>query len=87
MMKKTRQQVIDDGLEADRLLNSELPRFLDELEAEIWEEFKSSNPSDKDGREVIFGRACGIENVKTMLHRLKQNATIEKNKKQRIIRS
>ena len=81
MMKKTRQQVIDDGLEADRLLNSELPRFLDELEAEIWEEFKSSNPSDKDGREVIFGRACGIENVKTMLHRLKQNATIEKNKK------
>lgn len=87
MTKKTRQQVIDDGLEADRLLNSELPRFLDELEAEIWEEFKSSNPSDKDGREVIFGRACGIENVKTMLHRLKQNATIEKNKKQRIIRS
>lgn len=81
MTKKTRQQVIDDGLEADRLLNSELPRFLDELEAEIWEEFKSSNPSDKDGREVIFGRACGIENVKTMLHRLKQNATIEKNKK------
>jgi len=81
MMKKTRQQVIDDGAEAERLLDTELPRFLDELEAEIWEEFKSSNPSDKDGREVIFGRACGIENVKTMLHRLKQNATIEKNKK------
>lgn len=81
MMKKTRQQVIDDGAEAERLLNTELPRFLDELEAEIWEEFKSSSPSDKDGREVIFGRACGIENVKTMLHRLKQNATIEKNKK------
>ena len=87
MMKKTRQQVIDDGAEAERLLDTELPRFLGELEAEIWEEFKSSNPSDKDGREVIFGRACGIENVKTMLHRLKQNATIEKNKKQRIIRS
>lgn len=81
MMKKTRQQVIDDGAEAERLLDTELPRFLGELEAEIWEEFKSSNPSDKDGREVIFGRACGIENVKTMLHRLKQNATIEKNKK------
>ena len=81
MMKKTRQQVIDDGAEAERLLDTELPRFLDELEADIWEEFKSSNPSDKDGREVIFGRACGIENVKTMLHRLKQNATIEKNKK------
>ena len=81
MMKKTRQQVIDDGAEAERLLDTELTRFLDELEAEIWEEFKSSNPSDKDGREVIFGRACGIENVKTMLHRLKQNATIEKNKK------
>jgi hypothetical protein len=81
MIKKTRQQVIDDGAEADRLLNTELPRFMDELEAEIWEEFKKSDPSDKDGREVIFGRACGIENVKTMLHRLKQNATIEKNRK------
>lgn len=87
MIKKTRQQVIDDGLEAERLLSSDLPRFIDELEAEIWQEFKNSDPSDKDGREVIFGRACGIENVKTMLHRLKQNATIEKNKKQRIIRS
>ena len=81
MIMKTRQQIIDDGAEADRLLNTELPRFIDELEAEIWEEFKKSDPSDKDGREVIFGRACGIENVKTMLHRLKQNATIEKNRK------
>ena len=81
MMKKTRQQVIDDGAEAERLLDTELTRFLDELEAEIWEEFKSSNPSDKDGREVIFGRACGIENVRSMLRRYSQNATIEKNKK------
>jgi len=80
--KKSKQQIIDDGAEANRILDeTELPRFLEELEAEIWEELKSSEPSDKDGREVIFGRACGIENVKTMLHRLKQNATIEKNKK------
>ena len=42
MIKKTRQQIIDDGAEADRLLNTELPRFIDELEAEIWEEFKKS---------------------------------------------
>ena len=81
MMKKTRQQVIDDGAEAERLLDTELPRFLDELEAEIWEEVKSSNPRDKDGREVIFGRACGIEDVRSMLRRYSQNATIEKNKK------
>ena len=47
MIKKTRQQIIDDGAEADRLLNTELPRFIDELEAEIWEEFKKSDPSDK----------------------------------------
>lgn len=80
--KKSKQQIIDDGAEANRIIDeTDLPRFLDELEAEIWEEFKNSDPSNKDGREVIFGRACGIEDVRTMLRRYTQNATIEKNKK------
>lgn len=80
--KKSKQQIIDDGTEANRIVEeTDLYRFLDELEAEIWEEFKNSDPSNKDGREVIFGRACGIEDVRMMLRRYTQNATIEKNKK------
>ena len=54
-MVKTKQQIIDDGREADRLLkDTDLKRFLDEIEQDCWFEFKSTETNDGDSREAIY---------------------------------
>ena len=48
-MVKSKQQIIDDGHEAARLLrDTDFSRFMDEFEQDCWEEFKATEPSDKD---------------------------------------
>ena len=52
---KTRQQIIDDGREADRLLkDTDLRRFLDEIEQDCWLEFKATETNDSSSREAIY---------------------------------
>ena len=81
-MAKTKQQIIDDGQQAGRLLrDTDLLRFLDEIEQDCWEEFKATNPSDKEAREAIFMKQRGVDGVRQKLRALEANGAIEKNKK------
>ena len=76
---KTKQQVIDDGEAAKRLLeDTDLRRFLAEIEQDCWEEFKATNTSDSDGREAVYMKLRGVELVQQALRAMADNAAIEK---------
>ena len=78
-MVKSKQQIIDDGQEAGRLLrDTELLRFLDEMEQDFWEESKGSNTGDKDVREDIYMKLRGVQAFRQKLRAMEDNATIEK---------
>lgn len=81
-MTKTKQQIIDDGKQAQRLLaDTDLVRFLDEIEQDCWGEFKATGTSDTDGREAVYMKLRGIEMIKARLRAMVDNAAIEmKNK-------
>ena len=50
-MAKSKQQIIDDGNHAERLLkDTDLIRFLDEMRANCWVEFEATELNDKEGR-------------------------------------
>ena len=77
-MTKTKQQIIDDGQQAKRLLaDTDLVRFLDEIEQECWGEFKATDINDIDGREAVYMKLRGIELVKARLRSMVDNAAIE----------
>lgn len=79
---KSKQQTIDDGLEAARLLrDTDFMRFMDEIEQDCWQEFKTTSASDSDAREGIYMKLRGVEAVRQKLRAMEDNATIEKNVK------
>ena len=81
-MVKSKQQMIDDGHEAARLLrDTDFIRFLDEIEQDCWEEFKSTSTGDRDVREGVYMKLRGVQAVRQKLRAMEDNATIEKTKK------
>lgn len=78
---KTKQQVIEDGEQAKRLLtDTDLTRFLAEIEANCWDEFKMTEPGDTSGREAIYLKLRGVQFVEQSLRAMVDSATIEKRK-------
>ena len=75
---KTKQQIITDGNQAERLLaDTDLLRFLEEIEADCWSQFKATGASDTDGREAVYMRLRGVDLVRQSLRGMVDNATIE----------
>tara|TARA_R110000851_G_scaffold133553_1_gene268497 strand:+ start:111 stop:356 length:246 start_codon:yes stop_codon:yes gene_type:complete len=75
---KTKQQTITDGRQAERLLaDTDLLRFLEEIEADCWSQFKATGTSDTDGREAVYMRLRGVDLVRQSLRGMVDNATIE----------
>ena len=78
-MAKSRQEIIDDGNQAERLLkDTDLTRFLDEMRANCWVEFEATELDDKEGREAIYLKLRGVEYVRQSLKVMVDNASIEK---------
>jgi hypothetical protein len=78
-MGKSRQEIIDDGNQAERLLkDSDLGRFLDEMKENCWVEFETTELSDKEGREAIYLKLKGVEYVRQSLKIMVDNSSIEK---------
>lgn len=78
-MAKSKQEIIDDGNQAERLLkDTDLTRFLDEMRANCWVEFETTELNDKEGREAIYLKLRGIEYVRQSLKIMVDNASIEK---------
>jgi len=78
-MTKTKQQIIDDGAAAERLLDdTDLVRFLDEIEEDCWSEFKTTGTSDREAREGIYLKLRGVQAVGQKLRAMKDNAAIAK---------
>tara|TARA_B100000676_G_scaffold131691_1_gene130819 strand:+ start:759 stop:1004 length:246 start_codon:yes stop_codon:yes gene_type:complete len=78
-MAKSRQEIIDDGNQAERLLkDTDLTRFLDEMRANCWVEFEATELNDKEGREAVYLKLRGIEYVRQSLKIMVDNASIEK---------
>ena len=76
---KTKQQIIDDGHEAARLMrDTDFIRFMDEIEQDCWEEFKATNTGDRDVREDIYMKLRGVQAFRQKLRAMEDNATIEK---------
>ncbi len=79
---KTKQQIIDDGNAADRLLkDTDLVRFFAEIEQDCWGEFKATGTGDTEGREAIYMKLRGVDLVQRSLRAMVDNATIEKKQK------
>lgn len=75
---KTKQQIIDDGREAERLLkDTDLKRFLTEIEQDCWLEFKITGTNDSDSREAIYMKLRGVEMVRQSLRAMVDNGAIE----------
>ena len=78
-MAKSKQEIIDDGNQAERLLkDTDLTRFLDEMRANCWVEFEATELNDKEGREAIYLKLRGVEYVRQSLKVMVDNASIEK---------
>ena len=78
-MAKSKQEIIDDGNHAERLLkDTDLIRFLDEMRANCWVEFEATELNDKEGREAIYLILRGVEYVRQSLKIMVDNASIEK---------
>ena len=78
-MAKSKQEIIDDGNQAERLLkDTDLTRFLDEMRANCWVEFEATELNDKEGREAIYLKLRGVEYVRQSLKIMVDNASIEK---------
>jgi hypothetical protein len=78
-MIKSKQQIIDDGHAADRLLrDTDLSRFLDEIKQDCWVEFEATAMGDGEVREGIYMKLRGVETVRQALRAMVDNASIEK---------
>jgi len=79
---KSKQKIIDDGHEAARLMrDTDFIRFMDEIEQDCWEEFKSTSTGDRDVREGVYMKLRGVQAVRQKLRAMEDNATIEKKQK------
>lgn len=75
---KTKQEIISDGEQAKRLLSdTDLLRFLDEIEADCWGQFKATDVGDVAAREAVYMKLRGVELVRQSLRGMVDNATIE----------
>lgn len=75
---KSRQQVIDDGRSAARIMkDTDFVRFMDEIEQDCWDEFKTTAPSDSEAREGVYMKLRGVQAVRQKLRAMEDNATIE----------
>jgi hypothetical protein len=75
---KSRQQVIDDGRNAARIMkDTDFVRFMDEIEQDCWDEFKTTAPSDSEAREGVYMKLRGVQAVRQKLRAMEDNATIE----------
>tara|TARA_R110000803_G_scaffold42062_1_gene90259 strand:+ start:316 stop:561 length:246 start_codon:yes stop_codon:yes gene_type:complete len=76
---KTKHQMIVDGEQAKRLLSDpDLLRFLEEIEADCWTQFKATGAGEADTREGVYMKLCGVDLVRQSLRSMVDNATIEK---------
>ena len=75
---KSRQQVIDDGRSAARIMkDTDFARFMDEIEQDCGDEFKTTAPSDSEAREGVYMKLRGVQAVRQKLRAMEDNATIE----------
>ena len=78
-MTKTKQQIIDDGHAAKRLLDDpDLGRFLDEIREEAFAEFEGTAFDESSLREQAYNKIQGVEHVRRTLRSMVDNLTIEK---------
>lgn len=77
-MNKSKQQIIDDGRFAQRLMKDEdFTRFLSEVESEIFDAFCSSSAGDTQQRELLYAQKMGVDMVRSRLQAMADNATLE----------
>jgi hypothetical protein len=76
---KTKQQIIDDGQEAARLLrDTDLKRFWMRSSRIAGRSSRRLSTSDRDAREDIYMKLRGVQAVRQKLRAMEDNATIEK---------
>ena len=61
--------------------DTDFVRFMDEIEQDCWDEFKTTTPSDSEAREGIYMKLRGVQAVRQKLRAMEDNATIEKKSK------
>tara|TARA_R100001460_G_scaffold42525_1_gene78646 strand:+ start:248 stop:493 length:246 start_codon:yes stop_codon:yes gene_type:complete len=77
-MTKSKQQIIDDGRYAERLLDDvDFNRMLDEIKGDCHLQFELTDIGDKDGREAVYMKLRGVEAVRQALRAMIDNASIE----------
>ena len=77
-MTKNKQQVIDDGRYAERLMGDvDFNRMLDEIKGDCHLQFELTDIGDEDGREAIYMKLRGVEDVRQALRAMVDNASIE----------
>lgn len=80
-MAKTKQQTIEDGRQAQRLLNDEaLMRVFAEVEGNIYDSFASCDPMDPDEMMRLRSELFGVQTLRTRLRIWADNAKIEESK-------
>lgn len=68
MAKKTKEQILADAREAKRLLADEaLARVFDELQQEIWDQFRSVSMGDVDDLMRVQAEQHGLDVLRRRL--------------------
>lgn len=68
MAKKTKEQILTDAREAKRLLADEaLARVFDELQQEIWDQFRSVSMGDVDDLMRVQAEQHGLDVLRRRL--------------------
>ena len=80
-MAKTKQQTIEDGRQAQRLLSDEaLMRVFAEVEGNIYDSFAACDPMDPDEMMRLRSELFGVQTLRTRLRIWADNAKIEDSK-------
>lgn len=80
-MAKTRQQTIEDGRQAARLLSDEaLMRAFAEIEEQIFSGFACCDPTDAEAMMRLRSELFGVQSLKTRLKIWVDNARIAEDK-------
>lgn len=68
MAKKTKQQILSDAREAKRLLDDpDLQRFLDEMQQQIFDDFRAVGLGDAGRLASVQSRQHGLDAVRQRL--------------------
>lgn len=77
-MTKSRQEIINDGRFAERLMKDEdFTRFLAEVDSEIFNAFCSTSAGDTEQRELLYAQKQGVDFIRSRLRAMVDNATLE----------